>query len=83
MRLITHHVLACHAKGCTSNNFPLKFSEVEVKTSEAEFSPEFIKGFYPKIEWNVLVDTAKEVRYHVPLCAVVLNYFSSAVYVAR
>ncbi|GJJ06225.1 hypothetical protein Clacol_000415 [Clathrus columnatus] len=60
MRLIAHHILACHAKGCTSNNFPLKFSDVESQNAEAEFSPDFLKGFYPKIEWNVLITTAKE-----------------------
>ncbi|KAH9938762.1 Trm112p-domain-containing protein [Epithele typhae] len=28
VRLITHNLLACHAKGCTSNNCPLRFKAV-------------------------------------------------------
>jgi hypothetical protein len=62
VRLITHNLLACHAKGCNSNNFPLAFSNVQIEIREAEFNPEFLKTFLPKIEWKALVDTAKEVH---------------------
>jgi multifunctional methyltransferase subunit TRM112 len=61
VRLITHNLLACHAKGCTSNNFPLQFADIQVEIREAEFNPEFIKGFMPKIEWKALVDAARQV----------------------
>ncbi|KAF5370646.1 hypothetical protein D9758_001801 [Tetrapyrgos nigripes] len=60
VRLITHNLLACHAKGCNSNNFPLPFSNVQIEIREAEFNPEFLKAFLPKIEWKALVDTAKQ-----------------------
>ncbi|KAJ1304860.1 hypothetical protein OPQ81_005994 [Rhizoctonia solani] len=30
VRLITHNILACHAKNCTSNNFPLKFKDAHL-----------------------------------------------------
>ncbi|THV05037.1 Trm112p-domain-containing protein [Dendrothele bispora CBS 962.96] len=60
VRLITHNLLACHAKGCTSNNFPLAFSNVQIEIREAEFNPEFLKNFIPKVEWNALVDTARQ-----------------------
>ncbi|KAK7472567.1 hypothetical protein VKT23_000682 [Stygiomarasmius scandens] len=60
VRLITHNLLACHAKGCTSNNFPLAFSNVQIEIREAEFNPEFLKNFIPKIEWKALVDTARQ-----------------------
>ena len=33
VRLITHNLLACHAKGCTSNNFPLKLQDVTVEVN--------------------------------------------------
>ena len=62
VRLITHNLLACHAKDCNTNNFPLAFKDVQLEMREAEFNPEFLKGFLPKIEWTALVDTAKQVR---------------------
>ncbi|KAF8919473.1 Trm112p-domain-containing protein [Mucidula mucida] len=61
VRLITHNLLACHVKGCTSNNFPLIFKDVQVELREAEFNADFLKGFMPKIEWNALVNAAREV----------------------
>ncbi|ESK97183.1 hypothetical protein Moror_6266 [Moniliophthora roreri MCA 2997] len=60
VRLITHNLLACHAKGCTSNNFPLQFKDVQVEIREADFNPDFVKHFIPKLEWKALVDSAKE-----------------------
>ena len=36
VRLITHNLLACHAKGCTSNNFPLKLKDVTIELHEAD-----------------------------------------------
>ncbi|KAH6902593.1 trm112 [Coprinopsis sp. MPI-PUGE-AT-0042] len=60
VRLITHNLLACHVKNCTVNNFPLEFQNVQLEIREAEFNPEFIKGFLPKIEWKALVDTARQ-----------------------
>jgi multifunctional methyltransferase subunit TRM112 len=62
VRLITHNLLACHAKDCNSNNFPLIFKDVQLEIREAEFNSDFIKSFIPKIEWNALVKTAYEVR---------------------
>ena len=62
VRLITHNLLACHVKGCTSNNFPLEFKDVQIELRDAEFNPEFLKGFMPKIEWKALVDAARQVE---------------------
>lgn len=61
VRLITHNLLACHAKGCTSNNFPLTFEDAQVEIREAEFNGDFLRGFMPKIEWDALVQAAREV----------------------
>jgi len=61
VRLITHNLLACHAKGCTSNNFPLQLKDAQIALREADFNPDFIRGFMPKIEWNALVDAARQV----------------------
>ncbi|KAJ7352445.1 hypothetical protein DFH08DRAFT_740381 [Mycena albidolilacea] len=60
VRLITHNLLACHVKGCTSNNFPLEFKDVQVVLRESEFNPDFLRGFIPKIEWTALVGAARE-----------------------
>ena len=61
VRLITHNLLACHAKGCTSNNFPLQLKDVQIALREADLNVDFIRGFLPKIEWNVLVNAARQV----------------------
>ncbi|KAJ7183144.1 hypothetical protein C8R46DRAFT_1066065 [Mycena filopes] len=60
VRLITHNLLACHVKGCTSNNFPLEFKDVQVILRESEFNPDFLRGFMPKLEWPALVGAARE-----------------------
>ncbi|KAJ7793979.1 hypothetical protein B0H14DRAFT_2202904, partial [Mycena olivaceomarginata] len=47
-------------KGCTSNNFPLEFKDVQVVLRESEFNPDFLRGLIPKIEWTALVGAARE-----------------------
>lgn len=62
MRLLTHNLLACHSRHCTqtSNNFPLKFKDVKLELLETDFNEAFIRGFLPKLDWNALIITAKE-----------------------
>ncbi|KAI0925349.1 hypothetical protein AcV7_005619 [Taiwanofungus camphoratus] len=60
VRLITHNLLACHAKGCTSNNFPLQFKDAQIEIRDAEFNPDFLRGFIPRIEWAALVNAARQ-----------------------
>ena len=66
VRLITHNLLACHAKGCTTNNFPLQFQDAAVELREAEFNADFLRGFLPRLEWAALVDAARQVRFTFP-----------------
>jgi multifunctional methyltransferase subunit TRM112 len=61
VRLITHNLLACHAKGCTANNFPLKLSNAKLALREADFNPGFLRGFLPRIEWDALIQASREV----------------------
>jgi multifunctional methyltransferase subunit TRM112 len=61
VRVITHNILACHAKKCDTNNFPLKFKDAKVEVREADFNGDFLRNFMPKIEWQALVDTARDV----------------------
>ncbi|KAK7696437.1 hypothetical protein QCA50_001094 [Cerrena zonata] len=60
VRLITHNLLACHAKGCTQNNFPLQFKDVSIELKEQEVNSEFVKNFLPRLEWKALVNTARQ-----------------------
>ena len=66
VRLITHNLLACHAKGCTSNNFPLRLQDAAVELRDAEFNADFLRGFLPRLEWAALVDAARQVRFSFP-----------------
>ena len=61
VRLITHNLLACHAKGCTTNNFPLKLTNVKLALQETDFNPDFLRGFLPRIEWDALIQASREV----------------------
>lgn len=61
VRLITHNLLACHVKGCTSNNFPLALKDIQIELREAEFNPEFITNILPRLEWHALADAARQV----------------------
>ncbi|KAJ3790741.1 Trm112p-domain-containing protein [Lentinula aff. detonsa] len=55
VRLITHNLLACHVKGCTSNNFPLQLQNVQIELRDADFNADFLKTFLPKLEWKALL----------------------------
>ena len=65
VRLITHNLLACHAKGCTTNNFPLLLQDVQIKLHEQAFNPNFITSILPRLEWRALVDAAALACVHV------------------
>ncbi|KAI9481273.1 MAG: hypothetical protein EXX96DRAFT_566089 [Benjaminiella poitrasii] len=58
MRLITHNMLQCHVKDCNTNNFPLRFEDVQIELIEADFNPDFLANMLNKIEWEALVNTA-------------------------
>ncbi|EJD36048.1 Trm112p-domain-containing protein [Auricularia subglabra TFB-10046 SS5] len=60
VRLLTHNLLACHAKNCNSNNFPLELRDVQVALREADYSEEFLRGFIPRLEWTALVQAARQ-----------------------
>ncbi|KAJ7671616.1 hypothetical protein DFH06DRAFT_1037425, partial [Mycena polygramma] len=60
VRLITHNLLACHVKGCTSNNFPLELKDVQVVLRESEFNPDFLRGFMPKLDWPALIGAGRQ-----------------------
>lgn len=61
MRLFTHNFLQCHAKGCTSDNFPLSIADAEIEKRETELNMEFLESFLHKIEWDALRTTVQQV----------------------
>mgnify|MGYP001108215127 FL=1 len=65
MKLITHNMLQCNVKGCTTNNFPLDIKGVEVGKEETEFRPDFIRHMLPKLDWAALVSAAAQVSLFV------------------
>lgn len=63
MRLFTHNVLQCHAKGCDQNNFPLAITDAELEVRETEMNPDFINNFLHRLEWDALRKTVISVFY--------------------
>ena len=39
MKLITHNILMCNRKGCTTNNFPLRLTCTQFKDLEKDNAP--------------------------------------------
>lgn len=62
MKLLTHNMLQCHAKGCNQNNFPLSFTDVELELAEVEFNPEFVAKLLRKIDYPALLLTAQSLN---------------------
>jgi multifunctional methyltransferase subunit TRM112 len=66
MRVLTHNFLMCSVRGCTSNNYPLTIKPTQVDTVESEFNADFMRNMIPKLEWNALVSSCRDVRFHTP-----------------
>jgi hypothetical protein len=61
MRLLTHNMLMCNVKGCSTNNFPLQLKATSIQKEESEFNPDFVKHMLPKLDYNALVTACKDV----------------------
>lgn len=61
MRLLTHNLLACQARGCvnTSLNFPLQLQNVRLEVQDAPLNAAFLRGLVPKLDWSALVGAAQ------------------------
>ena len=61
MKLITHNILMCNKKGCTTNNFPLRLiaQQVEIynEDSAMEYTPMLMKRLLEKIDYPALYNT--------------------------
>ncbi|KAG0148481.1 hypothetical protein CROQUDRAFT_26746, partial [Cronartium quercuum f. sp. fusiforme G11] len=61
VRLITHNLLACNARTCTTpNNFPLRFESVtKIEERSMELNKEFLLGFLPKLDFEALLQASR------------------------
>lgn len=63
MRLLTHNITKCNVKGCNKNNYPLRIKAENVQKIESEFNGDFVVNMIPKIEWDALVQGARDVSF--------------------
>jgi len=66
MRIITHNLLTCNVKGCTTNNFPLQIQATKVEEKPTDFNPAFVKNMLTRLDWNALVLACKDVSIPCP-----------------
>ena len=59
MRLITHNMLQCNAKGVT-NGYPLKIECSNTEVIESEFNEEVTRAMLAKIDWDCLKSAAHD-----------------------
>jgi multifunctional methyltransferase subunit TRM112 len=59
MRLITHNMLQCNAKGVT-NGYPLKIESTNTEVIESEFDEEVTRAMLAKIDWECLKSAAQD-----------------------
>lgn len=64
MKLITANFLTCAIKSCKTSqaSFPLHFRDAELEQQDLDFQPDFVRNVLPRIHWESLRVTAKEVR---------------------
>jgi multifunctional methyltransferase subunit TRM112 len=66
MRLLTHNMLQCHVKGCTSNNYPLALSNCTLETMDVEFELAFVEGMLAKLDYAALYNTCIDLGMQIP-----------------
>eukprot|EP01024_Parvocaulis_polyphysoides_P004523 TRINITY_DN11125_c0_g4_i3.p4 TRINITY_DN11125_c0_g4~~TRINITY_DN11125_c0_g4_i3.p4 ORF type:complete len:123 (-),score=26.64 TRINITY_DN11125_c0_g4_i3:653-1021(-) len=62
MKLITHNMLACNAKG-VENGFPLIIEPVETRVVEIDYDEEFLKNIFNRIQYGALKQAADQMGY--------------------
>ncbi|XP_010270027.1 PREDICTED: multifunctional methyltransferase subunit TRM112-like protein At1g22270 [Nelumbo nucifera] len=62
MRLLAHNMFSCNIKG-VMNGFPLRLEVEKFVEKEVDFSVEFLRNIFPKIEWKALVNAARSMGY--------------------
>ncbi|ODV82326.1 Trm112p-domain-containing protein [Suhomyces tanzawaensis NRRL Y-17324] len=62
MKFLTTNFVTCAVKGCLSSleAFPLKYEDCQLVQEETEYKPEFISHMLERLEWNAIVQVAKD-----------------------
>ncbi|KAK2812349.1 type I protein arginine N-methyltransferase Rmt1 [Emmonsiellopsis sp. PD_5] len=65
MKVLTANFVSCAIKACKSSpaSFPLHFNDAELEQTELEFQPDFLRNILPRIDWEALRTTAKELGF--------------------
>ena len=67
MKLITHNILMCNKKGCTTNNFPLKLvaQKVEMYNEDSmmEYSKPLMQRLFEKLDMDALRVTLDDLKW--------------------
>jgi multifunctional methyltransferase subunit TRM112 len=66
MKLLTHNMLMCAVKNCTTNKFPLKIQANSIQKQTSEFNIEFMKHMLKKIDWSALVSACNDISVSIP-----------------
>ena len=61
MKLLTHNLLVCNSKACKGKDIPLQLKYSVITAKETEYNKDFILKLLPKLNWTLLVATAKTV----------------------
>ena len=59
MKLLTHNLMICNSKTCRTKDIPLSLKFTQVIVKPAEFNKPFIIKLLPKLNWPLLISTAK------------------------
>lgn len=62
MKFITTNFVKCAVKSCNTSldSFPLKYTECVLGREEQEYNPEFICHMLERLDWDAVVEVAKE-----------------------
>lgn len=63
MKILTVNFLTCAVRACKTSplSFPLHFQDAELEQSDMEYNVSFLWSVLPRIDWEALKVTAKEV----------------------
>ena len=63
MKILTVNFLTCAVRACKTSplSFPLHFQDAELEQSDMEYNVSFLWNVLPRIDWEALKVTAKEV----------------------
>ncbi|RWS23986.1 hypothetical protein B4U80_08456 [Leptotrombidium deliense] len=67
MKLLTHNMLTSKCLKGVTVGYPLKLVAQETSEKTVEFNSDFVQKMIPKMDWNVLTTTSKELGVELPV----------------